>query len=144
MTTERRIAQLVEPHGFARHDEPGFLGWHRTHPDGPKQLLHVFFWSNAKYAAANGLPHAHIDAALAIDAPTLPHEPGYRRSEDVRLTITTKGLDGTPLPWATAAAQFADLILPIFLHPLNEGRELIEEEVRKEIARATGDDIEWA
>lgn len=33
MTTARRIAQIVEPNGFIRHDEPGFLGWHRVHQD---------------------------------------------------------------------------------------------------------------
>lgn len=131
MTTARRIAKIVEPHGFVRHEEPGFVGWHRVHQDGRKQLLHVFFWNNPKVAAADNIPHAYIVVIPTIDAPRLPNEAGYRRHEDARFRIATKGLDGTPISWASAASEFARTVIPILDAPVPEARCLLEEANRK-------------
>ena len=125
MTTTKRIAALVEPHGFVEHDEPGFAGFHRIHPDGRKQLLHVFFWGNPKHAEAKGIPHSYVVVVPTIDSETLPEEDGYYRSEDARVRINTKGIHGVPIAWEDAAAEFSELILPIFDEPVETGYDLL-------------------
>lgn len=127
MTTGRRIGLLVEPLGFVRHEAPGFVGWHRTHEDGRKQLLHVFFWSNPKVAAADGIPHAYIVVAPAIDAARLPDEDGFYVEEDGRYIVVTKDRAGSPIPWTDAAAEFCSTYLEIFDAPLPRGRQLLED-----------------
>ncbi len=127
MTTARRIGLLVEPHGFIRHQAAGFVGWHRTHEDGRKQLLHVFFWSNPKHAAAQGIPHAYIVVCPAIDAVRLPDEDGFYVEEDGRFTVVTKDRSGAPVVWADAAAEFEHTYLEIFNAPLPRGRQLLED-----------------
>lgn len=127
MTTATRIAKIVEPHGFVRHEEPGFAGWHRVHEDGRKQLLHVFFWGNPKHAEDQGIPYSYVVVVPTISSETLPGEPGYYRSEDSRLIVVTRGLHGAPVAWEDAAAEFEEMVIPIFDMPEAVGRVLIAE-----------------
>lgn len=130
MTTPTRVAKIVERFGFERHDAPGFVGWHRTHPeDGRKQLLHVFFWSNAKHAEAAGIPHAYIVVVPTIDSDTLPSDEDYVRHEDARFIIPTKDRRGQVIPWDLVAPMFEDTVIPIFETPVEVGRVLVREAV---------------
>ena len=126
MTTTKRIASILTPHGFEEHREPGFAGFHRVHPDGRKQLLHVFFWGNPKHAEENGMPHSYVVVVPTIDSPWLPGEDGYYRQEDTRLRIVTKGLHGDPIRWEDAAAEFEEVVIPMFDAPVEAGRTLIQ------------------
>lgn len=127
MTTPTRIAKIVEPHGFVRHEEPGFVGWHRVHEDGRKQLLHVFFWRNDKHAEKSGIPYSYVVVVPTLNASTLPGEPGYHRQEDSRLIIVTRGIHGAPVAWEDAAAEFEEIIMPLFDMPEAVGRVLLAE-----------------
>lgn len=98
MLTANRACKLLEPHGFAHHEAPGFIGFHRTHPDGRKQLLHLFSWSNPKHAAAQDIPHSYVVVAPMIDASTLPGESGFHVQEDGRFTVIVRGFGGVPCP----------------------------------------------
>ena len=129
MSTTHRIAKIVEPHGFVRHDTPGFAGWHRIHSeDGRKQMLHVFFWSNAKHAAAAGIPHAYVVVVPTIDSRTLPGEDGYVLMEDTRFIIPTKDRQGQVIEWKEyGAPMFEQTVMPLFDTPVEVGTILVRE-----------------
>ncbi|AZZ54965.1 hypothetical protein [Rathayibacter iranicus] len=129
MTTAKRISKILEPHGFMQHQEPGFVGWHRTHEDGRRQVLHVFFWSNPKYAAGVGIPHAYIVVVPTIDAKTVPGDDRCARHEDGRFIIPTIDREGQRIAWDVAGTQFQNIVSPLFDAPVEIGRALVREAI---------------
>lgn len=128
MVTANQARRLFEPHGFVHHEAPGFIGFHRTHTDGRKQLLHLFSWSNPKHADAQGIPHSYVVVAPMIDASTLPGESGFHVQEDGRFTVTVKGYGGFPIrTWREVADELVERFLPAFDLPLPAGIDLLDQ-----------------
>lgn len=126
MVTENQARKLLEPHGFVHHEVPGFVGFHRTHTDGRKQLLHLFSWSNPKHADAQGIPHSYVVLAPMIDAAKLPGESGFHVQEDGRFTVIVKGFGGYPVrTWAEVSDEIIERILPVLDLPEPTGRALL-------------------
>lgn len=128
MVTANQARMLFESHGFVHHEAPGFIGFHRTHTDGRKKLLHLFSWSNPKHADAQGIPHSYVVVAPMIDASTLPGESGFHVQEDGRFTVTVKGYGGYPIrTWREVADELVERFLPAFDLPLTAGRDLLDQ-----------------
>lgn len=128
MMTVNQARKLLEPHGFAHHDVSGFIGFHRTHVDGRKQLLHLFSWSNPKHADAQGIPHSYVVVAPMIDASTLPGEGGFHVQEDGRFTVIVKGFGGHPVRTrGEVADELLARFLPAFDLPVSAGRDLLDQ-----------------
>lgn len=54
----RTLMAAVPGPSFTEYEEPGFVGFHRRHPDGRMQQAHVFWWGNKEIAAEAGIPAA--------------------------------------------------------------------------------------
>lgn len=120
MAAVQSLRKLVKGHGFIEHDTPGFVAFHRTHEDGREQSLSVFWWANAKHAAAKGIPRSYMVVCL---------DPGGGAGGGrVRLPLVQ-----WPAPpagqsnrsWAEVAKEFEEVFWPIYDLPAAEARERI-------------------
>lgn len=120
MAPESKIRKLATSHGFIEHDQPGFIGFHRTH-DGRHQTLNVFSWSNDKHAAAARIPRYY----LVLDiSPGIREAGGRFRLPMVEWPAPPD--EQTIRPWADVATEFTEVLLPPFNSPENEARELTQ------------------
>lgn len=128
MVTANMLRKLLEPHGFAQHEIPGFLGFHRTHEDGRLQLAQFFTWANSKWADRTGVPHAYLVVVPAIDIDASLCEPRYGQHEDGRFTIVQKGFGGQPVrAWTDVATEFEEQFIPAFDEPVASGHRILNE-----------------
>lgn len=107
-------------HGFEEQPAPGFIGFDRTHPDGRSQGLHVFWWQNAKHAAAAGIPRYYMVLDVSIGSLAGGCGAGGR----FRLPMVAwPAAPDTQLvrPWTDVAAEFEDVFLPLYDLPEAEG-----------------------
>lgn len=118
MVPKHKIRKLAASHGFIEHDEPGFIGFHRTH-DGRHQMLNVFSWANDKHAAAAGIPRYY----LVLDISTGVRDAGGRFRLPMVAWPAPPG-EQTIRPWTDVATEFEEVFLPLFNSPEAEAREL--------------------
>lgn len=109
MAPESKIRKLAASHGFTEQDVPGFIGFHRTHSDGRRQVLNVFWWSNDKHAAEAGIPRYY----LVFDVSPGARETGGRFRLPMVAWPAAPG-EQTIRPWADVVTEFEEVILPLF------------------------------
>lgn len=120
MAPQAQLRRLAMTHGFEEHSTPGFIGFHRTHPDGRSQGLHVFWWQNAKHAAVAGIPRYYM--VLDVSIGSMPN--GGGAGGRFRLPMVTWPVPDTQLvrPWTEVAAEFKEIFLPL-LRPTGSRRQ---------------------
>lgn len=119
MAPENKIRKLAASHGFEEHSAPGFVGFHRTHPDGRRQVMNIFSWSNDKHAAEAGIPRYYLVFDISLGA----CDAGGR----FRLPMVewpAAPAEQTIRPWADVAAEFEEVFLPLFDSPEDKAHEL--------------------
>lgn len=108
-------------HGFEEHPAPGFVGFHRTHSDGRAQVLQVFWWQNAKYAAAADIPRYYMVLDVSIGS-LCPR--GAGASGRFRLPMVAwPAVPGLQVVrrWMDVAAEFESVFLSLYDLPAAEG-----------------------
>jgi hypothetical protein len=119
MPSEKQYTSLVERHGFVSTPEPGFVSFQRDHPDGRRQLLRFFCWSNKKHAAAAGIPRSYIVVCLGLD----------RAREICRLRLPLvewPSVEQPARPWRDVVEEFNAVVLPALDAPSVEGHLILE------------------
>lgn len=120
MAPHAQFRRLATTHGFLEHPAPGFIGFHRIHPDGRSQSLNVFWWQNAKHAAAAGIPRYYM--VLDVSIGSLTH--GAGATGRFRLPMVTwPAAPSSQLvrPWTDVAAELEEVFLPLYDLPEAEG-----------------------
>lgn len=142
--THERTFALGAPYGFTPSPRPGFIGMDRARPDGTRERLDLFFWSNRKVAAMHGIPRSYI--VLVLDGSR------YRLPE-----VKWPGDDQARRPWSEVAAEFHEAFGPLFTLPAAERaahREKLDADPRYQLWEAgihapvagegeTAEEAEW-
>lgn len=136
MITVNRLQKLLNEHdsSWQQVQDPGFISFVRTHPDGRRQCVKFFSWSNAKHADAVGIPRSYIVACPGLDLST------EHLFEDARLRIPAVVWPAAPedqlkRTWDEVRAEIEQVLLPILDAPVGQGyAELEDLPVRNRLA----------
>ncbi|MBO0883241.1 MAG: hypothetical protein J2P17_23475 [Mycobacterium sp.] len=121
MPTEKQIVSMVAGTGFRLTPEPGFVSFRRKHPDGRRQLLRVFWWSNKKVAAKKAIPNAYLVVCLGLDQDE--REESRHRLPLVDWPSTTQAVR----PWSDVAGEFTTVFMDALNAPSADGHRKLNQ-----------------
>jgi hypothetical protein len=117
------MRDIVTTSGFTITDETGLFHGERLHHDGRRQIMQVFYWSNPKIAANQGIPHGYLAIRANIDV----GNPDIEYAGHLRLpTYEWPATNPQRRPWPEVVTEFRKTLQPIWDLPLTSAQKHLE------------------